>query len=220
MIVTFPVTSLWLWHILGPHYECDTSWDLSMIETLPGGSIIVELPGASSCLWDLIDLSMIVAFPVPLIDCNPSWTSLWLWYFKGPLWLWHFLGSLYDWHTHWGRCMIAALPCTSLGTLYDCDTLWGISMIVTLPWESLWVRQFLGPLYDCGTSWTALWLRHSLKPLYDCDTSWDLSMIVTLPGTGLWLRDSLGPLYDCDTSWGLSMTVALPGTSLWLRHSL
>ena len=81
MIVTLPGAHLWLQHILGPLfdsdtssdlyvwgtsgalfdcdtvglYDCDTSWDIFIIVTLPGVSLWL-----SHFLW-------------PLYDCNTSW---------------------------------------------------------------------------------------------------------------------------------------------------
>ena len=138
---------LWLWHFLGPLYDCDTSWDISMIVALPGASMTVTLPGSSLWLWHFLgpffDCGIswgpcpIVTLPGPLYDCDTSWSisltgTSWSLYdcdpSWGPLWLWHFLGLL-----------------------YDCDTSWGLSLIVTFPWAFLWVWYFLWRSYDCAS---------------------------------------------------------------------
>ena len=117
----------------GPPYDYDTSWD---------PSIIMTLPWLTLRLWYSWGISMIVLwhFLGYLYDCSTSWGILMIVTLPGAsLWLWHVLGtSLWLWFIL-GLSMIVKLPMS-------------LFMIMALPGASLLFWHFLRPLSDCNTS--------------------------------------------------------------------
>ena len=208
MILAFPGASLWLWHLLGLFYDCDTSWGLSDSDT----SSFLYNCGTSwkpLWLWHFLGLSMIVALPG---------VCLWLWHFlvsmivalSGvPLWLWYFLGHLFDCDTSWGFSLWNFLGFSMIVTLPGDSVIvtppGGLSMNVTLPRASLWLWHILG--FNCDSLGPNIVAFHGTSMIVTLpvaslrDTNWGLSRIVVA-------KHFLGHLYDYE----------LPGASIWLWH--
>ena len=122
----------------GPLYDCDTSWDSSII--------IMTLPGLTLRLWHFLGhlYDCVVALP---------WVHLWLQ---------HFLGHLDDCDTSWGLSMTDMF----WALLYDCDSSWASLWLWNFLWAYLWLWHFLGPLYYFDTSWSLLVIEITLHWLF------------------------------------------------------